>query len=105
MFGTIQYTFFIEEFDFIVNVKSTFQDVLVGVESGVHQPPGVTVGVQFRTNGAQTLVEQEKTGHLKKGIFTVCTQLKNEDLVGRTRPGTEGVWTSNAGSRNLVSTL
>ena len=72
-----------DTFDLIANVESTFQDVLVGIEGGVHEPPGVAMRVQFRTNGAQTLVEQEKTGHLKKGIFTVCTQLKNEDLVAR----------------------
>ena len=45
---------------------STFQDVLVGVESGVHEAPGVAMWVKFRNDSAQTLVEQEETGYLKK---------------------------------------
>ena len=53
-----------DTFDLIANVESTFQDVLVGIEGGVHEPPGVAMRVQFRTNGAQTLVEQEETGYL-----------------------------------------
>ena len=62
-----------EECDLIANEESTFQDVLVGVESSVHEPPGVSVRVQFRANGAQTLVEQEKTGHLKMEINPVLS--------------------------------